>query len=322
MKSITQKEERKQATEAKKLARKKEKVVRYVIKHGNQKAHFNYKEPLSNIKRWRKQYDSTWQSLLNKSRRPHSHPKQHTLLEESYIIEVWGYCGKKGIDYAYAELVNKYGYKRTLWGLFHALRRLGLIQPKKKKGRRNYRQCTACEIPGEKVQIDVKVVPRDCIRGKYRRDGKKMYQWTAIDECTRVRFTYGYDEHTPENSKDFLERFLKWFPFEVICIQTDNGTEFTYKFISDKEKCPFEKRLMELGIEHRLIKPATPWHNGKVERSHRMDQSYFYEWETFRDISELNEKLKEHTIWTNNKPMRIFRGKSPITKLEEYMWLI
>lgn len=322
MKSITQRAEKKQAGEAKTLAKKKEKVVMYAIKHGIQKAHFNYKEPLSNIKRWRKQYDGRWQSLLCKSRRPHSHPKQHTLLEESYILEVWGNCGFKGIDYAYSELVRNHGYKRTPWGLFHALRRLGLIEKPKKRGRRNYRQCTPCEIPGEKVQIDVKVVPTSCIKGKHRNNKKKMYQWTAIDECTRIRFTYGYDEHTPENSVDFLKRFIAWYPFEVMCIQTDNGTEFTYKFISDKEKCPFEAKLEELGIVHKLIKPATPWHNGKVERSHRMDERYFYQWENFRDMKEFNKKLREHLKWTNTKPMRIFKSKSPNDKLMDYMWLI
>ena len=61
---------------------------------------------------------------------------------------------------------------------------------------------------------------------------------------------YISDEHTPENSVIFLKKFLKWFPFEVKCIQTDNGTEFTYKFISDETKCPFEAKLAELGIEH------------------------------------------------------------------------
>ena len=326
MASITQKptskQERKKLSEEKQRAKKKMRIVEYSLKHGVTKAHFMYREATSNIKRWRKQYDGSWESLVNKSRRPHSHPNQHTLLEESYIIEVWSYCGKKGIDYAYAELVNKYGYKRTLWGLFHALRRLGLIEKPKKKGRRNYRQCTPCEIPGEKVQIDVKFVPSWCVRGKHRRDGKKMYQWTAIDECTRMRFTYGYEEHTPENSVDFLKRFLSWFPFEVMCIQTDNGTEFTYKFISDTEKCPFESKLDELKIEHKLIKPATPWHNGKVERSHRMDSRYFYEWETFKDMTEYNEKLRKHLEWTNTKPMRIFKGKSPTQKLIDYMWLI
>ena len=303
-------------------AKKRQQIIEYSLKHGKSKASRKYKEPLSNIKRWSKRYDGTWQSLKDRSRQPHSHPNQHTVYEEALITEVWQEHGRKGIDYVYCILVQQKGYTRSQSGLFHALRRLGLIEKPKKKGRRNYRQCTACEIPGEKVQIDVKVVPHYCIRGKLRRDEKKLYQWTAIDECTRTRFVHIFEEHTPENSVKFLEMYLKRFPFEVMRIQTDNGTEFTYKFISDETKCPFEAKLEELGIEHRLIKPRTPWHNGKVERSHRMDQRYFYEWETFRDTEEANKKLNEHLNWTNNKPMRIFKGKSPMQKLKDYIWLI
>ena len=120
-----------------------------------------------------------------------------------------------------------------------------------------------------------------------------MYQRTAINECTRPRFLIGYEEHTPENSVVF-KRFLKWFPCEVMCIQTDNGIEFTNKFISDTEKCPFAEYLASAGIAHNLIKQATPWHNGKVERSHRMDQCYFYKWETFTNMDDFNNKLSTH----------------------------
>ncbi len=143
-----------------------------------------------------------------------------------------------------------------------------------------------------------------------------------FDLGTRIRYLYIFEEHTPENSVIFLKKFLKRFPFEVECIQTDNGTEFTYKFISDETKCPFEAKLAKLGIEHRLIKPRTPWHNGKVERSHRMDQRYFYDWEYFRETEEANKKLAEHLKWTNNKPMRIFKGKSPMEKLTDYIGVI
>ena len=291
-------------------AKKRQRIIEYSLKHGKSAAARKYKEALSNIKRWSKRYDGTWQSLKDRSRMPHSHPNQHTIYEEAIITEVWQEHGQKGIDYAYCILVQEKGYTRSQGGLFHALRRLGLIEKSKKKGRRYYRQCTQCEIPGEKVQIDVKVVPRECIRGELRRNEKSLYQWTAIDECTRARYMHLYEEHTPGNS------------VEVQCIQTDNGTEFTYKFVSDEKQCPFEEKLKELGIEHRLIKPRTPWHNGKVERSHRMDQRYFYDWESFRGLEEASEKLKEHMEWTNNKPMRIFKGKSPMQKLSDYMWLI
>ena len=160
-------------------------------------------------------------------------------------------------------------------------------------------------------------VPYNCLRGNLVRDNKHLYQWTAIDECTRIRFVYGFEEHTPENSVKFLRMLVKVFPFKIQTVQTDNGTEFTYKYISDTEECPFDKALRELGIAHKLIPPRTPWHNGKVERSHRNDQRYFYDWETFRSLEDFNKKLAEHLIWSNNKPMRTLKDKSPRELLSE-----
>lgn len=84
--------------------------------------------------------------------------------------------------------------------------------------------------PGEKVQIDVKEVPCNCLRDSVLRNNKHLYQWTAIDKCTRMRFVYGFEEHTPENSVRFLLMVIKAFPFKIKTIQTDNGTEFTYKY--------------------------------------------------------------------------------------------
>lgn len=167
------------------------------------------------------------------------------------------------------------------------------------------------------MQIDVKEVPYNCLRGAAKRDGKHLYQWTAIDECTRVRFVYAFEEHTPENSVKFLKMLQKAFPFKIQTVQTDNGTEFTYKYISETEECPFDKALKAAGISHVLIPPRTPWHNGKVERSHRNDQRYFYDWEKFSCVAELNEKLKKHLAWSNRKLMRTQGNKSPLDILRE-----
>ena len=92
---------------------------------------------------------------------------------------------------------------------------------------------------------------------------------------------------------------------------------FPYKYISDTEEFPFDTELHRLGIQHKLIPPRTPWHNGKVERSHRNDQRYFYDWETFRSLEDFNKKLAEHLIWSNNKPMRTLKDKSLIQLLAE-----
>ncbi len=147
------------------------------------------------------------------------------------------------------------GYTRSLSGLIYAAKRLDLAeQGKQREARRHERRYPELLIPGEKVQIDVKEVPYNCLRGNLVRDNKHLYQWTAIDECTRIRFVYGIEEHTPENSVKFLRMLVKVFPFKIQTIQTDNGTEFTYKYISDTEKCPFDKALRELGMYFRRQK--------------------------------------------------------------------
>jgi transposase InsO family protein len=110
---------------------------------------------------------------------------------------------------------------------------------------------------------------------------------------------------------------IKVFPFKIQTIQTDNGTEFTYKYISEETPCPFDTALEKEGIAHKLIPPRTPWHNGKVERSHRNDQRYFYDWEKFGSVEELNKKLRKHLRWSNHKTMRTLDRKSPIQLLKE-----
>ncbi len=299
-------------------AHRRQGVVKLALRKGKSFAARIYGVDLSSVKRWCKRYDGTWQSLREKSHRPHNHPARHTEEEEKQIKA----CYKEsylryGWDGVFDALC-KQGYTRSFSGMVYAAKRMGLGSEAAKRGsRRHERRYPEILVPGEKVQIDVKEVPYNCLRGALKRDGKHLYQWTAIDECTRLRFVYGFEEHTPENSVRFLKMLVKAFPFKIQTIQTDNGTEFTYKFISDTELCPFDKALSALGIKHVLIPPRTPWHNGKVERSHRNDQRYFYDWEKFRSAEELNAKLKEHLHWSNNKTMRTLGRKSPIQLVKE-----
>lgn len=300
-------------------AKKRQAVVKLARKKGKSFAAKKYGVSLSSVKRWDKRYDGKdWRSLLEKSHRPHSHPNQHTEAEEMLISKAfWKKYERYGWEGVYVE-AKANGYTRSLSGMIHAAKRLGLLNKSKHRSKRKHnKRYPELLTPGEKVQVDVKEVPYKCLRGKALKGGKHLYQWTAIDECTRIRFIYGFEEHTPENSVKFLEILQKVFPFKIQTIQTDNGTEFTYKYISEKEECPFDEKLQEMGIEHKLIPPRTPWHNGKVERSHRNDQRYFYDWETFCSVKELNIKLKKHLEWSNNKPMRTLKYKSPIEILRE-----
>lgn len=300
-------------------ARKRQAVVKLANRKGKSFASRIYGVSLSSVKRWCKRYDGTWQSLAERSHRPKSHPKQHRPEEEEIIRQAFKEkFYRYGWDGAYDEAVAR-GYMRSFSGMVYAARRIGLtLQAKEKKPPRKHdRRYPELLTPGEKVQVDVKEVPYHCLKGAVKRDGKHLYQWTAIDECTRYRFVYAFEEHTPENSVKFLQLMQQAFPFKIQVIQTDNGTEFTYKYISEEIKCPFDTALEKAGITHKLIPPRTPWHNGKVERSHRNDQRYFYDWEKFSSVKELNMKLVQHLSWSNNKTMRTLGRKSAITLLNE-----
>ncbi|MEG1773208.1 MAG: DDE-type integrase/transposase/recombinase, partial [Clostridia bacterium] len=166
--------------------------------------------------------------------------------------------------------LRKRGYTRCPESLFRVLRRLNLMpqgKPKKPYTPKPYEQMTH---PGERVQIDVKVVPRACITDPQLR----LFQYTAIDEFTRLRYLGAYEEQSTYSSADFLQKATAWFSrkgIAVECVQTDNGFEFTNRFANTRRNLPtlFEATAATLGIRHKLIRPYTPRHNGKVERSHR-----------------------------------------------------
>ena len=94
-----------------------------------------------------------------------------------------------------------------------------------------------------------------------------LYQYTAIDDCTRIRVLALYKRRSAANSLLFLEKVIEDFPFPIQRIQTDRGREFF--------AYTFQEKLMEYGIKFRPLKPASPHLNGKVERSQRTDLGEF-----------------------------------------------
>ena len=166
------------------------------------------------------------------------------------------------------------GYTRRPESLFRVMRKLGLFPPKEKKTAYKPKPYQQMTYPGQRVQIDVKVVLR-----RYIADPElRLYQYTAIDEFTRLRFLAAYPERSTFSSADFLKKLFKWYArrgIRVKCVQT---VEFTNRFFNSKREFPtlFETTAAQLGIRHKLIRPYTACHNGKVERSYREDQKRFY----------------------------------------------
>ena len=212
------------------------------------------------------------------------------------------------------------GYTRRPESLFRVMRKLGLFPRKEKKlsyKPKPYQQMTC---PGQRIQVDVKVVPRRCITDPELR----LYQYTAIDEFTRLRFLAAYPEQSTCSSADFLKKLFKWYArrgIRVECIQTDNGFEFTNRFSNSKRNLPtlFESTAAQLGIRHKLIRPYTPRHNGKVERSHREDQKRFYSCHSFYSLDDFAMQLAVHNRRSNNFPMRPLSWLSPNEFIVQYV---
>lgn len=286
-------------------------ILHFAEKYGVSKAAIRYRTNRQFIYRLIWRYDSTAQSLAPKSRRPHHHPNEHSVQEVRLISNMRRRNPNDGLVVFWVKLRLR-GYRRSISGLYRFLRRNRMAPVKLQNPKYVPKPYAKALFPGEKVQVDVKHVPSACIVGDAK--GKKFYQYTAIDECTRFRYIAAYGEASTYSSTDFLERLVKRFRFPIKCIQTDNGFEFTNRFgRSEKPKQTlFEKKLELLGIVHKKIRPFTPRHNGKVERSHRKDNEYFYASHCFFSFVDFKLQLAKRNREYNSFPMRPLDWRSPI----------
>lgn len=293
-------------------------LMKYAEKYGVSRTSRKYNKTRSYIYFWRKRFDGSIESLGCQSRRPHSHPNQHTEQELKLIRDMRRRSPELGVVELWARM-RKRGYTRCVESLWRVLQREGLMAkttPRKKYHPKPYEQM---QYPGQRIQIDVKVVPRRCIADPEI----KLYQYTAIDEYSRYRVLGAYLEQSTYSSTDFLRKVVAAFArkgVKVECVQTDNGFEFTNRFSNSKRDIPtlFESTAAAMGIRHKLIRPYTPRHNGKVERSHREDQKRFYDTHRFYSLADFGGQLTAHQSRSNNRPMRPLHWLSPKEMLSSF----
>ena len=194
-------------------------LMKYAEKYGVSRASRKYNKSRSYIYFWKSRWDGTVQSLACRSRRPHSHPNQHTEAELKLIRDMHRRNPNLGMVELWHRLRLR-GYVRRPESLFRVMRKLGLfpaIVKKKVYKPKPYEQMT---YPGQRVQVDVKVVPRRCIVDPQLR----LYQYTAIDEFTRLRFLAAYPDQTTYASADFLKRLFKWYARRGIQVNASRRT--------------------------------------------------------------------------------------------------
>ena len=211
--------------------------------------------------------------------------------------------------------LRKSGYTRSYGSMLRVIKKW--VKPEiAKRTARKPKPYERAMYPGQKVQVDVKYVPSECIS-----NGKKYYQYTAVDECTRFCFREMYEEHSTYSSEDFIKKLLKAFPFPIREIQTDNGTEFTTALLTnDKQhRTLFEAILENHDIIYHRIRVATPRHNGKVERQHREDGKRFYSKMRMYSLEDGRKQIAAYNKRSNNIPKVCLKFRSPNEVLEDYL---
>lgn len=271
-----------------------------------------YRISKSSLMRWNLKFDGSKASLMDKSHRPISpHPNSHTDRELNWIRNYHRRNPHISVCELYGKLKLDKGYCRHPGSLYRIYRKLGFSSkaPSTKKKRKPQKYDTPTQI-GIKWQMDVKFVPSACYVGNIP---DRFYQYTVIDEASRERFIYPYKEHSSYSTRDFLKRAIRYFGYAPQILQTDNGNEFTH--INDTKRIhPLDIDCNALGITHKCIRPRTPWHNGKVERSHRNDQERFYNFLSFYSYEDLLIQMKRYLNRSNNIPMQVLGWKSPLQK--------
>ena len=288
-------------------------VIKYSQKRGVTAASIRYRVCRKAIYDWKKRYDGRWQSLIDRSHRPHSHPRQQTAEEYAMIERYYRRTKDKIMLW---DKLRENGYTRCYNSLLRAIKRLKLEEtPEKRKGYKP-KPYQRADYPGQKVQIDVKFVPAYCVA-----NGQKYYQYTAVDECTRYCFREMYDEHSTYSSLDFLKKLIVKFPFPIREVQTDNGTEWTNVLLVKKatHKTLFEEYLEECGIKYHRIQVATPRHNGKVERQHRLDEQRFYSKMRMFSLEDGRKQLAKYNRISNNISKSCLKYRSPNAVLADYL---
>jgi len=288
--------------------RRKRNVLAYAAEVGNvSKACRHYGISRETFYRWKRAYEADGESaLINKKPCPEN-PKirvKKPIEEKILYLRKNYHLGPQKISWYLARYhdmkVSQGGVRGVL--IRHNLQRL----PRNQRNRsmpsfKRYEK----QVPGHRIQVDVKFLKFQDKRGRQLR----RFQYTAIDDATRIRALKIYTRHTQANAIDFINYVVDKFPFRIHTVQTDNGHEFQAKFHWHCE---------DLGMRHVYIKPGTPRLNGKVERSHSSDKTEFYQLIDYKGDVDLTKKLNEWEAFYNyHRPHGGLNGKTPYEVLKK-----
>ena len=286
--------------------RKKLMVLEYARRSGSvAKALKEFKVPKATYYKWKKIFDKDGaEGLLKKHPVAYNHPNKikEDVIEQVLSLRKDYQLGSWRIKW-YLERYHDISISES--SVSRILKRYGVERLQKKAARRAlHSKRYNKSVPGHHVQVDVKVLLlKDLVENEYKR-----FQYTAIDDATRIRALQIYTKQNQANAIEFINYVVRKFPFRIKTIRTDRGHEFQAKF---------HWHVEDLGMEHHYIKVRTPQLNGKVERSHLTDHKEFYQLLTYKDDVDLMEKLSQWENFYNfERPHGAHDGKTPYEVLK------
>jgi len=268
------------------------------------KAYRDFDVPKSTFYGWKKSFDKEGKAGLERKKPiAHNHPRSLKQDVVDQILEL-RQTYKLGPERITWYLERYHGIKTSVSSVYRTLVRNGMRRLPKSSPRRSiHTRRYSKEVPGHHIQVDVKFVSLRNFEGNRVR----RFQYTAIDDATRIRALKIYPRHNQQNAIKFIDYVIDKFPFRIHTIRTDRGHEF---------QAQFHWHVEDKGMKHIYIKPRSPQLNGKVERSHRTDQEEFYQLFTYTDDVDLNKKLAEWERFYNlDRPHGSFKGKTPYEAL-------
>lgn len=252
------------------------------------------------LRKWLKRYkEGGISALQDLSHKPHNSPVAKVNGWQEGIILALRAERKLGVRRVQSELKRHHDISLSLATIHKVFKRNDIPYLQRKRHYRKTSKRYNCNLPGERVQMDVCMIARG------------LYQYTAIDDCTRYKVLSLYKRRTADNTLLFLDEVMDRMPFPIQRIQTDRGQEFFAYEV--------QQRLKEYGIKFRPIKPASPHLNGKVERTQRTDLDEFY---SGIDIKrkDLAEELGYWEFYYNwHRPHSSLGNKTPNEKYTELM---
>ena len=248
------------------------------------------------LRKWSRRFEENGiEGLRDHSKRPHSSPNKKVGNEEESLILALRKKRNLGARRIQNELHREHNISLSLATIHKVLSRNNVKPIKRPRKKKNEFIRYQKAIPGERVQMDTtKIAPG-------------IYQFTAVDDCSRFRVLGVYKRPTAANTLDFIDRAVEEMPFPIQRIQTDRGREFF--------AIKVQERLMDYGIKFRPNKPGSPHLNGKVERSQRTDKEEFYATVSLK-LEELEEKIHEWQHYYNwQRAHGSLKGKTPMEKV-------